>query len=440
MHPEEQFALGDNNMRIRSAVVGGVAGLLLSASPWVHAMSEDSEDHSYKPLKLNLSEDGKKYVRFLLWHQQWAVTNNLDDDSNFQLESFARRSRVLAYAQISSRFLILTHFGLNNLTPGNMNSFGNNGDASQLFLHDAWGEFKVSDDNSLYIGTGLHYWKGLTRLSNASTLNFMTMDNPRPFVHWHNIGVTDQFARAMGVYAKGELGRFDYRVAVNNPIRNGIQSGFLQDGSVNPTRTYNGFNEPDESGDTVGRMIYEGYFRYQFADKESTKLPYQVGTYLGKKNVMGVGAGFFLHPDGMYNNVAQDHENVSHYALDFFMDRPLRGDDCLNAYASVIQFDYGDDFVSRWAGTGTTFYGHLGYKFPGSKIMPYIALQNADYDGWDETVRSTDIGVNYFLNGHHAKITLEYHRIENDIREGAITDFGDNNSLSQIRLQTHIFL
>ncbi|MCB0586216.1 MAG: hypothetical protein KDD06_12935, partial [Phaeodactylibacter sp.] len=35
------------------------------------------EDDSYKPLVLKLSEDGSKYVRFLLWHQHWVQTNNL---------------------------------------------------------------------------------------------------------------------------------------------------------------------------------------------------------------------------------------------------------------------------------------------------------------------------------------------------------------------------
>jgi hypothetical protein len=72
--------------------------------------------------------------------------------------------------------------------------------------------------------------------------------------------------------------------------------------------------------------------------------------------------------------------------------------------------------------------------------MPYVAVQSANYDGWDENVGSLNIGLNYFLNGHNAKVTLEYHQITNDIREAAITDFMDNNMLSQLRLQTHIFL
>lgn len=416
-------------------------GLLLSCYTFAQAQEKPEEDHSYKPLTVKLSDDGKKYVRFIIWHQQWLQTNNLAaEDTKLELSSFTRRSRMLAYAQISPRFLILTHFGLNNLTAAGLTSFGNSDDQPQLFLHDAWTEFKVSNDEALHIGTGLHYWKGLTRMANASTLNFMTMDNVRPFVHWHSIGVTDQFARHMGVYAKGQIGNFDYRLAVNNPLTRGIQRGWLQDGTADPVRTYDGFNQKDADGENTGNTIIEGYFRYQLADKESVKLPYAVGSYLGKKKVIGVGAGFFAHPNGMYNSVTNEHENVSHFAVDFFLDMPVGQDDCLNAYAAFMNFNYGDDFVSRWAGTGSVFYGHVGYKLSGSRFMPYVAVQSANYDGWDENVGSLNIGLNYFLNGHNAKITLEYHQITNDIREGAISDFMDNNMLSQLRLQTHIFL
>ncbi len=398
-------------------------------------------DHSYKPLTLKLDDSGHKYVRFIIWHQQWMQTNNLaQDDSKLQLSTFARRSRFLAYAQISPRFLILTHIGLNNLTVNNLTSLGNNGDGSQIFLHDAWGEFKVSNNNALYIGTGLHYWKGLTRLANQSTLNFMTMDNPRPFAPWHSLGVTDQFARHFGVYAKGQLGKFEYRLAVNNPLNPANSLGAGRDfGTANSDITYDGSSRLKD-GDPTGNTIIEGYFQYSFFDGESSKLPYKVGSYLGSKKIFNIGGGFFAHPNGTYDNNANSHENVTHLAVDAFLDMPLAGEDCLNAYASIMSFNYGEDYVSRWAGTGTVFYGHVGYKFPKTSIMPYVALQSANYDGFEEPVTGLNVGVNYFISGHNAKLTLEYYQLTNDIREGAITDFNDNNTISQLRLQMHIFL
>jgi hypothetical protein len=65
--------------------------------------------------------------------------------------------------------------------------------------------------------------------------------------------------------------------------------------------------------------------------------------------------------------------------------------------------------------------------------MPYVAFQNGNYEGFSDPVQSLDVGMNYFVNGHNAKLTLEYHSITNDLNDG-ITD------ISQIRLQMHVFL
>ena len=400
-------------------------------------VEQPKEDHKYKPLTLKLNESGSKYIRFIMWHQVWMTTNNLDaESSKLQITPSLRRSRFLAFSQISPKFLILTHFGLNSLTPGNLTSLGSNGDAPQFFLHGAWGELKVIDQ--LYVGGGLHYWKGLTRLSNQSTLNFMTLDQSRPFIAWHSLGITDQFARHLGVYAKGQVGKFDYRIALNSPLRNPLGEGKdygLKDSGL----TYNGVLNVDSSGEVTGNTIIEGYFRYNFLDQESTKLPYQVGTYLGKKSVFGIGGGFFIHPNGIYNAQSGGHRNVSHFAVDAFLDIPSGNNgDGINAYATFMSFDYGPHYVSRWAGTGNAVYAQFGYFLKAAKIMPYVGFQSADYEGLEDRITALDIGLNYFINGHNAKLTLEYHNIKGDIREGAISS--GEESLSQLRLQLHIFL
>ena len=391
-------------------------------------MQAQDIDHSYKPLVLKLDDSGHKYIRFITWHQVWATSQNLsDENADFRITPSIRRSRILAFAQVSPRFLILTHFGLNGLTPDNLSSLGNNGNAPQLFLHGAWTEFKVADP--LYIGGGLHYWKGMTRLANASTLNFMTLDQSRPFVHWHSLGITDQFARHLGIYAKGNIGNFDYRIAVNGPGKSPLGDG-KDYGTAGSDLTYTGASNLTKDGSVTGNAVYEGYFRYNFFDSESTKLPYAVGTYLGKKKVFGIGAGFFAHPDGMYNDTTGVHGNVAHFAADAFLDLPTASGGCLNAYASFQQFNYGENYVSRWAGTGTSLYGHLGFYIPSAKIMPYVAYQTASYEGFEENPSALDIGLNYYILGHNAKLTLEYHSIMNDPRE----------TTSQIRFQAHIFL
>jgi hypothetical protein len=79
--------------------------------------------------------------------------------------------------------MILSHWGINNQSfingatapngPNGTATASNQGKKPQLFLHDAWTEYRIIP-TKLYIGAGLHYWNGASRLSSHSTLNFMT--------------------------------------------------------------------------------------------------------------------------------------------------------------------------------------------------------------------------------------------------------------------------
>jgi hypothetical protein len=129
-----------------------------------------------------------------------------------QVDFVLRRSRFIMLSQLNPRFLVYTHFGINNQTAvsGGVNP-AVDGKKPQLFIHEAVVEFKVTKYMSL--GGGMHYQNGLSRLTRASTLNFLTMD--APITNWPVIEAIDQFARGIGVYAKGRVSRLDYAFSVN---------------------------------------------------------------------------------------------------------------------------------------------------------------------------------------------------------------------------------
>ena len=411
--------------------------LLISKAYGQESGGKEGESHSYKPLVLKLDETGKKYIRFITWHQMWGSDDNLSEGPGFKM--MVRRSRFLTYAQVSPRFLILTHFGLNTLTGANADPIGNRNtpdgtiNGPQLFLHGAWTEFKVSTGGQLYVGAGLHYWNGLSRLTSASTLNFMTLDNYRQA--WATLGLSDQFARHLGVYAKGILGKFHYSVAFNEPIENALGSADavdLAEGSV----SYSGRRVLE---DRAG-VVTEGYFEYQFLDQESKKLPYRVGSYLGKKRVFNIGAGFFSHANGTVRieNGLPQGENVFHYALDAYYDAPL-GKGAVNAYVAYHNFDYGPGYtLGTTYGTGTSVNGQFGYLLPKfsekGRLMPYVAYSNRDFEAFNNPANTFQVGANWFINGHHAKITLEYSSIR------ANYNLERPDRLNGLTLQTHIFL
>lgn len=404
------------------------AALLLSA----FSFSQGSPDYG-GGLKVNINEDGSKYFRIISWAQFWAQNNsdrpldangNEQSDTNFSL----RRARILMYSQITKDFMILTHFGLNSLNGDNMSPVGTK-DASQLFFHDVWAQYSLNKNHA--IGGGLHYWNGISRLNNQSTLNIMTLDNQRQA--WATLGLSDQFARHMGVYLKGAMGKFQYRVSINDAVTNNLQATTTPVNGGAATYTGRRLLGSKDAGKT-----YAGYFEYAIFDSESNFLPYKVGSYIGTKKVFNIGAGFFAHPNGSVvadNSGNLSGEDVKIFALDAFYDAPVGSNGgAITAYALYQNNDYGKNFtLGTTYETGTLFHGHLGYVLPvktKAKIQPYLSYDSRKIDAIKDNATQFGIGTNMYLSGHNAKLTLEYQSLK----------YATSDAMNTLTLQAMIYL
>jgi hypothetical protein len=138
----------------------------------------------------------------------------------------------------------------------------------------------------------------------------MTLDNNRQ--SWATLGLSDQFARHIGVYLKGKIGRLQYRVAYNEANASTLDT---RDPVADATTAYVGRTILG-SGE-AGKVI-QGYFDYNFLDEESNLLPYKVGTYLGSKRVFNIGAGFFNHANGVVESNGEGAD-VTIFAVDAFL-------------------------------------------------------------------------------------------------------------------------
>jgi hypothetical protein len=391
------------------------------------SFSQGSPDYN-GGLKVKFNDDGSKYFRVISWIQgQGIYTMDVpEDQSNFNFQ--VRRARVLLYSQITDKFLILTHFGLNSLNSNTMSPVGK-GDGTQLFLHDAWIQYSVAKKH--VVGMGLHYFNGISRLNNQSTLNMLTLDNNRQ--SWSTLGLSDQFARHLGVFAKGSFGKLQYRVAINDAITNGLDMRDPTDIQYSGEAIYGGKRV---LGSKTAGFAYAGYFEYNLFDQESNFLPFKVGSYLGAKRIFNIGAGFFYHPNGSVIAEGTDlvGQDVSMFAVDAFYEAPLsdRGD-AITAYATFQTNDYGTNYLYNVYGTGSMVYGHVGYLFGGDKakprIQPYASYAVNSYDATSDTRNVFGVGANLYLSGHNSKLTLEY---KSD-------DFGTTNK-SSITLQAMIYL
>ncbi|AZI39669.1 porin [Epilithonimonas vandammei] len=414
--------------------------------------SQGSPDYG-SGLKLNLNPEGDKYVRFILWNQIWLRNTEMNPGTMVSDEATKntwnignRRLRALAYAQITKRYMVLMHFGINNQTfinGGGSGSTGTggygNGKKPQMFFHDAWNEYAVvlpgeAGKFSLSLGAGLHYYMGLSRMTMASTLNFLTVDSP--IFTWPLIDNSDQFARQMGLFAKGKYGKFEYRFSLNKPFATNIAPVDVTNPAARVAVDNNGNPEFSKAG----------YVEYQFLDSESNLLPFKVGSYLGTKRVFNLGAGFYHQKDGTRTSVNSQIEkhDIALYAIDAFADLPLgnaKNKMALSAYAGFYNYNFGPNYLRNLGimnvgsndpnfigdkaiagagnlqptiGSGNIYYVQAGLLLPSNadkpkiRIQPFAAYTNKNFKALENSSSQFDVGANWFIDGHHAKLTTQY--------------------------------
>ena len=403
---------------------------LLFPNAFIYGQENNPSVSSPDPLIIKLDEQGNQTVRFITWHQFWVTAQEQKNDKKIDLTPSIRRMRFLMVGQLSPKIMTGMHWGLNNLSSDKLSTTGNDRPGSQFFLHEAWIEFKLL--NEIYLGGGLHYWQGLNRLANSSTLTFMTLDHTTPCLGWAQLGYTNQYGRNLGMYVKGQINQLDYRLAISDPVRNGFDAD-LGVNSLSPQKAqYNAINLFDGR---EGAFTFEGYMRYQVYERESITLPYMAGTYFGEKQIFNLGAGFFFQPNGSLTLTDGDNpvdgnlqgeeligdlyrkttlHNIFHYSVDAFYEAPLhRG--AITAYSTLMHFNFGPNWIGKNAGTGYAWYTHCGYLLPDKHFQPYLAFQLRKFDEHKNSEReigkTLHAGVNYFIIGHHAKLTLEYMRL-----------------------------
>jgi hypothetical protein len=429
---------------------------------FLSGFSQGSEPYG-KGLKIDLDSSGQKYLRMIFWNQIWvrsiqhnpgSMVNETPVENTWDIG--ARRLRFMAYAQLTPRYLILFHIGINNQTfatggaPG-ASGTGPNGTAKkpQLFVHDAWNEYavipaldpKTGERNkyTLYFGAGLHYWNGLSRMTSASTLNFLTLD--APMVNWPLVENSDQFVRQFGMYVKGRMGKLNYRMHLNKPFATSLTPS-----DPDPVR---GPIAVDNNGNSKG--AWGGYFDYQFLDQEENLLPFRVGTYVGTRKVFNVGAGFFYNKDGtlsksiVNNQEVFNKHDIALFAADVFADLPVGAPNrnmAFTGYSVFYNYNLGPNYLRTigimnpstgfdpafpasertmngpgnarmFIGTGNIWYTQAGFLLPNKsdqkiKLQPYAAYTYKKLEALDQSEHAFDIGCNFFVDGHHAKFTPQY--------------------------------
>jgi len=228
------------------------------------------------------------------------------------------------------------------------------------------------------------------------------------------------------------------------------------------------------------KSAFQGYFKYMFWDKESNLLPFEVGSYLGSKKVLNIGAGFYTHPDATAmrtsgvataDSITRFTQNV--FGADVFLDMPLNKEKgtAVSALLTYYNMDFGQNYLRNVGilnehptspastpnsfagggnaqpliGTGNIVYAQVGYLLPKKtlkvgQLMPYATVTYKDFERLADPSTQFGLGLNWLTTGHNAKITAEYQTrpvYKTNTATGAVER---NGSAGQIIIQSHIFL
>lgn len=388
-----------------------------------------------KELRYLLNEDGSQFVKLTFTNQTWMrfTQNNPGSTVNGQAEKETfdlglRRTRIQLYGKTSQHTFFYLQLGQNNFNYLSARKTG-------LFIHDALGQFDV--DKHLSLGMGLTAWTGFSRFSSPGVASIMALDAPLYLQATND--ANDQFLRKLSVYAKGKLGKLDYRFVASKP--------FAFTNSTIYSKT-NEIGTNAQFSPRAPKVQGSAYVSWQFLDQESNELPYAVGTYLGAKKVFNVGAGVQYQQNAMWYKSdpailgsAADtiFHNMMLAAVDVYYDAPINAErgDAISVYAVGSYYDFGKNYIRNQGpmnvtdgvnsngtfngtgvaypqiGTGTSGYLQVGYltgklsqtKSLG-KLMPYVSAQVSMYDALDNPMIFGDAGISWYIDGSRSKLTF----------------------------------
>lgn len=438
-----------------------------------HGSVVDSTKKETKPVnkdgfKINFNDDGTHYARINFTSQMWVMDNQNNPGSTVNgiatpnsYQVGLRRTRLTISSQVTDKVFIFGQIGSDGISPLT------GGRSVPLQFLDMTVEYKLLG-KYLSLGGGLSGWDGLSRYSNPSVPSILGLD--MPLYQQATVNITDNTVRMPGLYAKGLIGKFDYRVAVNIPYPTTTSTVVVQTATVTTANANPQFNASTFAGNRVQPQV-QGYFKYQFFDIESNLTPGTAGTYLGQKKVFNIGAGFRYQKNAMwhadYNQGANStgtqtltvkdtaRNNMLLLSVDVFYDAPINKEKgtALTIYAAYSNYGFGQNYIRNsnplnpatgtfsnpvttsavnpaggfnpnlssfsgsgnqypMIGTGSIYYAQAGYLLPkfknGTQFQPYGQFMYASYQALKDAVVTWDLGINYLIKGHNSKFSLDY--------------------------------
>ncbi len=401
---------------------------LLAASLMIKASY--SQEANPNPLAgrsvIKLSDDGKSFIKTGFATQMWirAIQYNPDtyDPSGNELKydmDFVLRRTTMSTLIKADRFVAFANLGTGTQTIStSISPFTST--KPTIYFYDLFASYELVKEK-LRLGYGLSLYRGISRASSSTALSTIGVDVP--LLAAPDVITTEQTARHLGLFAVGNISIVNYRLILGKP--------FLVNSAGRPP-----FGVDRAADIPTTNLSIEGYFSFQFLDKEKSFMPFFTGTYLGKKKLFNIGAGFYSHPEStqsINSNSDTVTHNKFHYAVDLFIEYPVLSGGAANFYACYYSYNYGPNYYLSGAiandmkaygssnsgitepgfGTGSAVAVQAAFLLPktfgeAGRVQFYYEGNYMFLDALNDPAPHHNIGGTYFVHDHNLKFSLEY--------------------------------
>ncbi len=195
---------------------------------------------------------------------------------------------------------------------------------------------------------------------------------------------------------------------------------------------FNGHNRAEGGSNDSDSFLYASRIAINFFDPEPTPAYYVSNTYYGNKRILTIGAAYQFQENGIgLSPSAKD--DFQGWNVDFlFEDKIGRG--VLTIEGAYYNYDLGGqvDCNSGELGSipcangrnmglqveGTGYLLTLAYLIPHDiavgRLQPFFRQQKFDRDISRTTNEQIDLGINYVINNHNARISAVYSQLKDD--------------------------
>ncbi len=336
-------------------------------------------------------------VEIGFWSQAWYQYVENGRNGEGINDFMVRRAYLSVKGQPTDYLSFFTHIAVDRFGQDGLDN-PSQGLGSGLTFRDLWITLKLNE--SFKIQAGRMYVPLTRNYGTTSTKALLTTD-----LSFMQGGIRG------GIFYTSKVGRDDGVTLWGNPFDGLLQYRMMISEGIED------LNNPNDNLRVVGRLVVNLL--------EPEKEWFNQGTYLGQKKVLSFGAGIDKQNNLTLNNF-NGQDNLIR-TVDGFFDYPLAKDAITveSAYIHIENSTQTNNFAKLAPGDNAQlFYVQAGFYFgtPISKgnLQPYFRYETVSVEQKSKTSFMSG-GLNYYIKGHNAKMSLDYTNINHsDIENQSI--------------------